>query len=56
MSLILGVAEALALENVPEMSTAVVAYNFGPHHAHAGVSSLAHSAWYGIPESGPAAP
>jgi hypothetical protein len=55
VSLILRVSEALALENVPEMSTTVVAYDFRPHHAHAGVSSLADSARHCVPESGPAA-
>ena len=33
MPLVLGVAESLALENVSQVTSAVVANNLGPHHA-----------------------
>jgi hypothetical protein len=55
MPLVLGIAKALALEDMPKMSTTVVAHDLGPHHAQAGIGSLANSARHGVPEGGPAA-
>jgi hypothetical protein len=52
--LVLGVSKALALEDVPKMSAAVVAHNLRPHHAHCAIGPLAHSARHGVPEGGPA--
>ena len=56
VALVLRVAEALALENVSQVSSTVVANNLCPHHAQARVWPLAHSIWEGVPEGGPAAP
>jgi hypothetical protein len=55
MPLVLGVSKALALEDVPKMSAAVVAHNLRPHHAHCAIGPLAHSARHSVPEGGPAA-
>jgi hypothetical protein len=55
MPLVLGVSKALALENMPEMSAAVVAHNLRPHHAHCAIGPLANSARHSVPEGGPAA-
>ena len=56
MPLVLGISKSLALEDVPQMSTTVVAYDLRPLHSPAVVDSLTHSAWNGVPEGGPAAP
>jgi hypothetical protein len=53
MPLILGVAKPLALEDVAQMTSAVVAHNFRPHHAQAGIWSLANSARYCVPKGRP---
>lgn len=55
MPLILGVSKSLALEDMPKMSTAVVANNLRPHHAQPRIGSLSDCARDGIPEGGPAA-
>lgn len=55
MPLILWISKLLALEYVSQMSSAVVAHNFYPHHAQPRVGLLAHCARYCVPESGPAA-
>lgn len=33
MSFVLGIAESLALENVSQVTSAIVADNLSPHHA-----------------------
>jgi hypothetical protein len=53
MPLILGVAKPLALEDVAQMTSAVVAHNLRPHHAQARVWSLANSTRYCIPKGRP---
>jgi hypothetical protein len=53
--LVLGVTKALALENVPKMSTTVVAHNLRPHHAKTRVGSLTDCAGDSIPECRPSA-
>jgi hypothetical protein len=53
--LILGVSKPLALEDVAQVSSTVVAYNLGPHHAEAGVGLLPNGAWHGVPECRPPA-
>jgi len=56
VSLILGVSKPLALENVTQMPSAVVAYNLGPHHAQTGVRLLANSVRECVPERRPSTP
>jgi hypothetical protein len=55
MPLILGIPKALALENMSQMSAAVIAHNLRPHHAHSGIGALANSAWHRVPERWPPA-
>ena len=53
MSLILGISEPLALENVPQVTTAIVANDFRPHHAETWIGPLADSVRECIPECRP---
>ena len=55
MPFVLRVPEPLALENVSQMTSTVVAYDLRPHHAEARIWPLSHSARYGVPEGRPAA-
>jgi hypothetical protein len=55
MPLILRVSEPLALEDVPQMPSAVVAHNLRAHHTKTWIGSLAHCAWDSIPEGRPPA-
>jgi hypothetical protein len=55
MPLILWIAKLLALEDMPQMPTAVIAHNLRPHHAHSRVRPLSDRAGHGVPECGPAA-
>jgi hypothetical protein len=51
MPLILWISKPLALENVPQMSAAVIAHNLRPH----AIRLLSNRARHSVPESGPAA-
>jgi hypothetical protein len=53
MPVILGISKLLALEDMPQMASAVIAHNLRPHHAEARVRSLSNSTWHGVPEGGP---
>lgn len=53
MSLVLGIPEPLAFENVPQVSTAIVANDFGPHHTKTWIWPLADSVRERIPKCGP---
>lgn len=55
MTLVLGVAEPLSLENVPQMSSTIIANNLCSHHSEARVGSLAHRVRERVPESWPSA-
>jgi hypothetical protein len=55
MSLILGVTKSLSLEDVPQVTSTVVADDLRPHHTKTRVRLLSHRTWYGIPECGPSA-
>jgi len=55
VSLILGVTEPLALEDMSQVTPAVIADNLRPHHAKTGVRLLSHRARNGIPERRPPA-
>ena len=56
VSLIFRVTKSFALENVSKMPSAIVAYDFGPHHTQSRVRSLTYSVWERIPKGRPAAP
>jgi hypothetical protein len=56
MSLILRVPEPLALEDVSQVPTAVVAYNLRPHHAQTRVRLLSNRVGECIPERRPSTP
>jgi hypothetical protein len=53
MPVVLGIPKLLALENMPQMASAVIAHNLRPHHAQARIRPLSDRARYGIPEGGP---
>lgn len=53
MPLVLWIAKSLALENMSQVTSTVVAYNLRPHHAKTRVRLLSDSARHGIPEGGP---
>lgn len=55
MPLVLWIAKSLALENMSQVTSTVVAYNLRPHHAKTRVRLLSDGAWHGIPEGGPSA-
>lgn len=55
MPLILWIPESLALENMSQMASTVIAHNLGSHHAQARVGFLAYSSWHGVPEGRPSA-
>ena len=55
MPFVLGIAESLALKNVSEVTSAVVANDLSPHHTQTRVWLLSNSTGYGVPESGPPA-
>ena len=55
MSLILGVSKPLSLENMSQMTSAVVTNNFSAHHAETWVRLLTNSAGYGVPKGRPSA-
>jgi len=55
MSLVRGIAVALALEDVTKMSTAIAAYNLRPLHAECAVCMPCHSAGDRIEECRPSA-
>jgi len=55
MSLILWVSEPLALEDMSQVTSTIIADNLCPHHAKTRVGLLSDSARYGIPECGPSA-
>ena len=55
MPLVLWIAKSLALENMSQMTSTVVAYNLRPHHAKTRVRLLSDGARDGIPEGGPSA-
>lgn len=54
--LILWVPKSLALENVSQMPSAVVAHDLSPHHAQTRVRLLPDSVRERIPESRPSTP
>lgn len=56
MSLILGVPEPLAFEDMSQVSSTVVTHNLRPHHTEAWVRFLSHGTRNRVPESGPSAP
>jgi len=55
VSLILGVTEPFALEDMSQVTPAVIADDLRPHHAETGVRLLSHRARNGIPERRPPA-
>jgi hypothetical protein len=55
MPLVLWVSKLLALEDMSQMPTAVVAHNLRPHHTKTRVGSLTNCAGDGIPECRPSA-
>ena len=55
MPLVLWVSKPLALENVSQVSSTVIAHNLRAHHTEARVRSLADGAGNGIPERRPPA-
>lgn len=55
MSLILGVSKPLSLEDMSQMTSAVVTNNFSAHHAETWVRLLTNSAGYGVPKGRPSA-
>lgn len=55
MPLILWIPKPLAFENMPQMTSAVVTDNFGPHHAEARVGFLSYRTRHSVPKCRPSA-
>jgi hypothetical protein len=53
--LVLGVPKLLALEDMSQVPSAVIAHNLRAHHAQTAILLLAHGAWHRVPEGGPPA-
>jgi hypothetical protein len=56
MPFVLWVSKLLALENVTQMSTTVIAHNLSAHHAQSPILLLSYSTGNRVPEGGPSTP
>lgn len=55
MSLVLWISKPLSLENMSQVTAAVVTHNLSAHHAQARVRLLSNSTGYGVPKRRPSA-